>query len=90
MRWYCVHIQRSRTYEASNRTFISMLQAENRIVHVLPQVEYPVYGAPANDGDGVCYFFSPQAAEQFKSLVKFWGGFPFEEPRHLKFMKRVV
>ena len=89
MGWYCVHIQRSRTYEASNRTFLSMLHAENRIAHV-PPVEYPVYGAPANDGDGVCYFFSPQAAEQFKSLVKFWGGIPFEEPRHLKFMKRIV
>jgi hypothetical protein len=45
---------------------------------------------PANDGDGFFYFFSPSAADRFKVLVKFWNGFSFEEPGHLKFMERIV
>ncbi len=85
--WYCVHIPRSRTFEALNRTFLAILRVENPIAW---GTEFAVYGSPANDGDGVCYFFSPLAAKHFKNLIAMWHGFPFHEPPHLKFMKPII
>jgi hypothetical protein len=87
--WACVHIGRGRVFMASYRTFIGMLQAENRI-DFDPHTQYPVYSAPAPEGDGVCFFFSPPAARRFSYLIKFWGGIPFQEPKHLKLFRRVL
>ena len=84
--WYCVHIKKSRVFEATTRTFESLLKGEPR--H--PEIDCPVYGKPANDGDGYCYLFSPQASIQYRIFLKFWGGFESEEPKHLKMMKRVL
>jgi hypothetical protein len=87
--WECVHIPRGRVFKASYRTFIGMLHAENRI-DFDPETEYPIYSAPAPQGDGVCFFFSPPAARRFRNLIKFWGGIPFQEPKHLKLVRRVL
>jgi hypothetical protein len=87
--WQCVHMPKGRVFKASYRTFIGMLHAENRI-DFDPETEYPIYSAPAPEGDGICFFFSPPAAQRFKNLIKFWGGFPFQEPKHLKLARRIL
>jgi hypothetical protein len=87
--WQCVHIPDGRVFWPSHRTFIGMLHAENRFGYD-PGTEYPIYSAPAPDQDGICFFFSPPAARRFIELVKFWGGIPFQEPKHLKFLRRVL
>ena len=87
--WECVHVPRGRVFEASYRTFIGMLHSEHCIDYD-PDTEYPVYSAPAPEGDGVCFFFSPPAAQRFRNLIKFWGGIPFQEPKHLKLIRRVL
>jgi hypothetical protein len=88
MDWYCVHIAESRAYEASRRTFLQMLKNEH-LAHD-PAIDCPVYGMPANDGDGYCYIFSPAAAEQHKELMIFWGGFKFHQPIHFNKTQRIV
>jgi hypothetical protein len=87
--WQCVRLSHGRVFEASYRTFIGMLHAENCIDYD-PETEYPIYSAPADDGDGVCFFFSPPAVHRFKDLIKFWGGIPFQEPKYLKLVRRVL
>ena len=87
--WECVHVPRGRVFEASYRTFIGMLHSEHCIDYD-PDTEYPVYSAPAPEGDGVCFFFSPPAAQRFRNLIKFWGGIPFQEPKYLKLIRRVL
>ena len=87
--WQCVHIPQGRTFNASCRTFMGMLQAENRIAYD-PHTEYPVYSSRAPEGDGICVFFSPPAAQRFRTLIKFWGGIPFQEPKNLNVLWRIL
>ena len=87
--WQCVHLGHGRVFEASYRTFVGMLHAENCIDYD-PETEYPIYSAPANDGNGICFFFSPPAARRFRRLINFWGGIPFQEPKHLKLVRRIL
>jgi hypothetical protein len=87
MGWCCVHIPSSRVFDATNRTFLSLLKSEHRGD---PMIDYPVYGAPANDGDGFLYYFSSQAAQQFERFVKAWNGFDSEEPNNLDQMRRAA
>ena len=81
-----MHIQRSRVFSATIRTFESLLKSEPR--H--PEIECPVYGHPTEDDNGFCYFFSPQAAIQYNVFLKFWGGLPCAEPPQLTGMKRII
>jgi hypothetical protein len=87
--WQCIHIPQGRVFVASYRTFIGTLHADHSINFDM-RTEYPVYSAPAPEGDGMCFFFSPPAAQRFKSLIKFWGGFPFQEPKHLNIFRRIL
>jgi hypothetical protein len=87
--WGCVHIPQGRVFKASYRTFIGMLRAEDRISYD-PETEYPIYSAPAPEGDGICIFFALPAAQRFRNLIRFWGGFPFQEPKHVKLARRVL
>jgi hypothetical protein len=87
--WECVHIPQGRTFDASCRTFLAMLNAENSTSYD-PRTEYPIYSARATEGDGICIFFSPPAAQRFRTLIKFWLGIPFHEPRNLKVLWRVL
>src|ERR1043165_231342 len=87
--WQCVFIPEGRVFQASCRTFVAMLHAENCIDYD-PQTEYPVYSTSAPEGDGICIFFSPPAAQRFKDLIKFWHGFPLQEPKHLKLARRLL
>jgi hypothetical protein len=86
--WQCVRILRDRVFAASNRTFLSLLVAESR-TGFDPKTEYPVYASPIN-GDGISYFFSPPAALRFRTFIKWWGGIPFQAPKHLRFTNRVL
>jgi len=85
MGWCCVHIRSSPLFEATTRTFVSLLKSEHRSD---PTVGRPVYGAPAIDG--YCYYFSPQAAVQHNIFLKSWGGFEVPAPKDLKTMTRIV
>jgi len=67
--WHVVYIPRSRVFEASNRTFLGLLHAENSI-DFDPTTEYPVYSAPAKDGDGMHYFFSPVIIKSIPGFSK--------------------
>lgn len=87
--WACVQIAQGRVFDASCRTFLGMLNAENS-TNYDPKTEYPIYSARAPEGDGICVFFSPPAAQRFRTLIKFWGGFPFQEPKNLKLLWRVL
>ena len=64
MEWHCVHVQKSRVFSATIRTFESLLKSEPR--H--PEIDCPVYGYPTDDGNGYCYYFSPPASVQYTVL----------------------
>jgi hypothetical protein len=68
---------------------MAMLQAANRNGYD-PQTEYPIYSSRAPEDDGICIFFSPPAAQRFKTLIKFWRGIPFQEPQNLNVLWRVL
>ena len=85
-KWQYIHIPRSRIFDATNRTFLGLLRGEYRN----PEVECPVYGQEAADGDGYCYYFSPQATVQFRVFLKVWGGSECDAPKHLKMMSRII
>ena len=87
MGWYCVHIPGSRVFDATNRTFLSLLKSEHRSD---PTIDYPIYGAPANDGDGFFYYFSSRATRQFEKFVKVWNGVEFHEPNDLDRLRRIA
>jgi hypothetical protein len=86
MHWYCVHIVHSRSFDAMNRTFVSLLKSEPRN----HETECPVYGQSASDGDGFNYSFSPRAVIQYHAFIQFWGGFECLQPLHLQTMSRVI
>ena len=86
--WYCVHIAPSRALEATKRTFVGLLKAEPRSYDL--EADCRVYGAPANDNEGYCYFFSPDAVRHYRAFVKFWRGFEFQEPQYLKRLERII
>jgi len=85
--WACVQIPQGRVFGPSYRTFMSMVHAEHCIPYD-PKTEYPIYSVPA--GDGICFVFSPPAAQRFSKLIKFWGGIPFQVPENLKLVRRVL
>lgn len=87
--WQCVHIPQGRVFDASCRTFMGMLLAENRVDYD-PQTQYPIYSARAPEDDGICIFFSPPAAQRFGTLIRFWRGIPFQEPSNMKSLWRVL
>jgi len=87
--WACVQIPRGRVFGPSYRTFMSMVHAEHCIPYD-PKPEYPIYSVPAPEGDGICFVFSPPAAQRFSKLIKFWGGIPFQVPENLKLVRRVL
>src|SRR3954470_20323255 len=53
--WQCIHIPQGRVFLASYRTFIGTLHADHSINFDM-RTEYPVYSAPAPEGDGMCFF----------------------------------
>ena len=65
-----------------------MLRAEPRSYDL--EADCRVYGAPANDNEGYCYYFSPDAVRHYKGFVKFWRGFEFQEPQYLKRLERII
>ena len=87
--WYMVYIPQSRVFDASHRTFLGLLRAEHSI-HYDPTTEFPVYGAPADNGDGMHYFFSPVAAKRFPTFLKFWSAVPLENPPDMTLVQRVL
>jgi len=87
--WNVVYIPRTRVFEASNRTFLGLLHAENSI-DFDPTTEYPVYSAHAEDGDGMHYFFSPVAANRFRLLLKFWSAVPMEAAPDMTLLRRIL
>ena len=78
MPWYCVHLTHSRSFDALNRTFVSLLKSEPRN----HEKKCPVYGRAADDGYN--YYFSPEAAIQYTAFVKFWGALSARNPRTSK------
>jgi len=87
--WRCVHIPRSRVFEASNRSFLGMLHAENSVDYD-PIAEYPVYRVPADKEDGIFYLFSPPAVQRFRNLMKFWNGASLEHAPDLTVARRIL
>ena len=87
--WRCVHIPRWRVFEAYDRTFLGMLHAEHSVNFDLV-TEYPVYRAPAPDEDGICYWFSPPAAQRFKNMMRFCSGLAPEQPPDLTIARRIL
>jgi hypothetical protein len=66
-----------------------MLHAESRIDYDR-QTAYPIYSFPAPDGDGMCFLFSPPAAQRFENLIKFWSGITLHEPPDLTLTRRIL
>ena len=87
--WHMVHIPRSRTFKAANRSFLALLKAENRKAFD-PKTEYPIYSFPASERDGMCYIFSPPAVQRFNTFIRVWGGIPVSEPNDLNVTLRVL
>jgi len=74
--------------EAAKRTFVGLLLAEPRSYDL--EVDCRVYGGPANDNEGYCYFFSPDAARHYNAFVKFWRGFEFQDPKYKVLLDRII
>jgi hypothetical protein len=51
---------------------------------------FPVYSSIASDGDGLCYFFSPEAMKRYSGLVTFWDAYEVPEPKHRERLQQVV
>jgi len=87
--WNVVYIPQSRVFEASNRTFLGLLHAENSI-EFDPTTEYPVYSSAAELGDGIHYFFSPVASNRFRALLKFWSAVLMEASPDMTLLRRIL
>lgn len=85
MSWYCVSIPHTCVFHAVNATFLNMLKRAEHNAR-----ECRVYRTVPDDGDGFIYYFSPNAAEHYRTFLEFWGSTDINEPGNLEQMRRIL
>ncbi|HEX7811338.1 MAG TPA: hypothetical protein VF460_05475 [Burkholderiales bacterium] len=85
--WYYVHIEHPRLTSTINAAFLSVLVDAYRDFG--QPKNYRVYRTGGNE-TGFSYFFSPEAATLFTTLVALWGGVGVSEPTNLQNMERIL